>query len=259
MNADAALPRLLLLEDDAVSAAFLVAVLEALPARVDVAASLAEAEPLRDAGHVLWLFDANLPDGTGGELLARWRARGLATPALAHTADARREELDALIAAGFVDVMLKPLSVAQLQDAVRRALAGVETCGAPKHGVQQEDATCAASPIWDDAAALRALNGNASIVAAMRDLFLGELPAVRRRIADAFARADADAVGAELHKLQASCGFVGAARVLAAVMALREAPTSCEAFARFEDAVEGTLPAKMHPMGGARPRSIPMT
>ena len=245
MNADAALPRLLLLEDDPVSAAFLVAALEALPARVDVAASLAEAEPLRDAGHALWLFDANLPDGTGGELLARWRAQGLATPALAHTADPRQEEHDALIAAGFADVLRKPLAVAQLQDAVRRALDGVETCEAPTHGVQQQDAACAASPIWDDAAALRALNGNASIVAAMRDLFLGELPAVRMRIADAFAHADADAVRAELHKLQASCGFVGAARVLAAVMALREAPTSREAFARFEDAVNGTLPATM--------------
>jgi CheY-like chemotaxis protein/HPt (histidine-containing phosphotransfer) domain-containing protein len=241
MNADAALPRLLLLEDDPVSAAFLVAALEALPARVDVAASLAEAEPLRDAGHALWLFDANLPDGTGGDLLACWRARGLSTPALAHTADPRREELDALIDAGFADVLRKPLAVAQLQAAVRRALDGDETVEVVEHGMQG-DAACAAAPIWDDAAALRALNGNASIVAAMRDLFLGELPAVRMRIADAFACAEADAVRAELHKLQASCGFVGAMRMLAAVMALRDAPTSPDAFARFEAAAEGTLP-----------------
>lgn len=246
MNADPALPRLLLLEDDPVSAAFLSAALEALPARVDVAASLAEAETLRDAGHALWLFDANLPDGTGGELLARWRAWGLATPALAHTADARPEEQDALIAAGFADVMLKPLTVARLHDAVGRALDGIETSEAPAHDATRDAAAVTGAPHWDDATALRALNDNASIVAAMRDLFLGELPTVRMRITDAFARADADALRAELHKLQASCGFVGAARVLAAVMALREAPTSREAFVRFEDAVEGMLPAKMH-------------
>lgn len=243
MNADPALPRLLLLEDDPVSAAFLATALEAMPARVDVAASLAEAEPLRDAGHALWLFDANLPDGTGGALLARWRAQGLATPALAHTADPRPEERDALIAAGFADVLHKPLAVAQLQDAVKQALDGIETCEALTHGMQEEDATCTASPIWDDAAALRALNGNASIVAAMRGLFLGELPAVRMRIADAFAHADVDALHAELHKLQASCGFVGAARVLAAVMALREAPLARDAFVQFEAAVEGTMRA----------------
>lgn len=243
MNADPALPRLLLLEDDPVSAAFLATALEAMPARVDVAASLAEAEPLRDAGHALWLFDANLPDGTGGALLARWRAQGLATPALAHTADPRPEERDALIAAGFADVLHKPLAVAQLQDAVKQALDGIETCEALTHGMQEEDATCTASPIWDDAAALRALNGNASIVAAMRGLFLGELPAVRMRIADAFAHADVDALHAELHKLQASCGFVGAARVLAAVMALREAPLARDTFVQFEAAVEGTMRA----------------
>jgi DNA-binding response OmpR family regulator len=241
MNADAALPRLLLLEDDPVSAAFLVAALEALPARVDVAASLAEAEPLRDAGHALWLFDANLPDGTGGELLARWRARGLATPALAHTADARREELDALLAAGFADVMRKPLTVAQCQAAVRRMLSDAAAASSPNgEAVVRET-----MPIWDDTAALRALNGNAGHVAVMRDLFVGELPAARTRVADAFARSDGDAMRAELHKLLASCGFVGAARVLATVTALRDAPMSTEVFARFKDAVEDTMPAEM--------------
>lgn len=241
MNADAALPRLLLLEDDPVSAAFLVAALEALPARVDVAASLAEAEPLRDAGHALWLFDANLPDGTGGDLLARWRTRGLATPALAHTADARHKELDALLAAGFADVMLKPLTVAQCQAAVRRMLGDTAAASSPQGEVLVRETPA----LWDDAAALRALNGNAGHVAVMRDLFVGELPAARTRVTDAFARSDADAMRAELHKLLASCGFVGAARMLAVVTALRDAPMSRAAFARFEDAVEDTLPAKM--------------
>lgn len=245
MNADPALPRLLLLEDDPVSAAFLATALEALPARVDVAGSLAEAEPLRDIRHALWLFDANLPDGTGSELLARWRMHGLTTPALAHTADARPEERDALIDAGFAEVLRKPLGVAALQAAVRQALGADKKRGPKDDGPPRDDddKDGATSPIWDDAVALRALNGNAALVETMRGLFLGELPALRMRIADALARADADAVRAELHKLQASCGFVGAARVLAAVMALRDAPLSREAFVRFEDAVDGTLRA----------------
>lgn len=242
MNADAALPRLLLLEDDPVSAAFLSAALEAFPARVDIATSLAEAEALREVGHALWLFDANLPDGTGSELLARWRTRGLATPAVAHTADARPEEHDALIRAGFVDVLIKPLTVAQLHEAAGRALQGDRAAPtAPGHDASQRDMAGTEPPVWDDDAALRALNGNASIVATMRGLFLGELPAVRVRIGDAFARPDADAVRAELHKLVASCGFVGAVRVLATVTALREAPMSTEALARFEAAVADTM------------------
>lgn len=241
MNADATLPRLLLLEDDPVSAAFLTAALEGLPARVNIAASLAEAEPLRDNGHALWLFDANLPDGTGGELLARWRALGLTTPALAHTADARCEERESLIRAGFADVLLKPLTVAQLQAAVRRMLGHAGKSPATEAAIALRET----SPIWDDDAALRALNGHAGHVAAMRGLFLGELPAARARIADAFTRSDAEAMHSELHKLLASCGFVGATRILATVAALREAPTSRDACARFEDAVEDTLSAGM--------------
>lgn len=240
MNADPALPRLLLLEDDPVSAAFLAAALEALPARVDIAASLAEAGRLRDTGHALWLFDANLPDGTGGQLLARWRACGLATPALAHTADPRPEERDALIEAGFAEVLHKPLGVAQLHRAVQQALDVSGTPEAAEHVARHDEDAGVVPLIWDDAVALRALNGNSALIETMRGLFLGELPALRMRIAEAFAHADADAMRAELHKLQASCGFVGAARMLAAVMALRDAPLSREALARFEDAVEGT-------------------
>lgn len=237
MNADPALPRLLLLEDDPVSAVFLKTALEGLPAHVDLAGSLAQAEPLRDADHALWLFDANLPDGTGGELLARWRTRGLATPALAHTADARIEEHDALVGMGFAAVILKPLGVTPLQDVVRRHL----RLSTPPTFPFDKVFDTALPPIWDDAAALRALNGHAAHVAAMRDLFAGELPATRTRVADAFSRSDVDAMRAELHKLQASCGFVGAARMLATVTALHDVPTCRDAFTRFEDAVEDTL------------------
>ena len=117
-------PRILLVEDDAVTRAFMVASLEALPAAVDTAASVAEAGACAAAhAHDLWLFDANLPDGDGAGLLADLRARGLSTPALAHTAAPERQGLDALRAAGFVDALVKPLSAAALQSAVRLALA----------------------------------------------------------------------------------------------------------------------------------------
>lgn len=248
MNASAAppLPRLLLLEDDPVSAAFLASALEALPARVDVAASLAEARRRAD-GCDLWLFDAHLPDGDGASLLAQLRACGLRTPALAHTAEARREPLDALIAAGFDEVLLKPLSVAALQACVRRALGDPD--GSAPIGMPREAPVCgiagidAKFPVWNDDAALRALNGSRAHVAAMRGLFLRELPtAAGCVIADA-RLGDVAAIRAELHRLQASCGFVGATRMAAAVDALRARPGDGEALARFEAAVQDTLAA----------------
>ena len=80
-------PRVLLVEDDPVSRAFLGAAIQALPAAVDAADSMAAALALAAAGRYdLWLFDASLPDGSGSELLAKLRVRDASTPALAHTA-----------------------------------------------------------------------------------------------------------------------------------------------------------------------------
>ena len=256
MNASAAppLPRLLLLEDDPVSAAFLASALEALPARVDVAASLAEARRRAD-GCDLWLFDAQLPDGDGASLLAELRACGLRTPALAHTAETRREPLDALIAAGFDAVLLKPLSVAALQACVRRALGdpdGSAPIGMPREApieasleppARRIAGVGAKLPVWDDAVALRALNGSRAHVAAMRGLFLQELPTAAGCVIAGARLGDVAAIRAELHRLQASCGFVGAARMAAAVDALRARRGDGEALARFEAAVQDTLAA----------------
>lgn len=246
MNASAAppLPRLLLLEDDPVSAAFLASALEALPARVDVAASLADARRRAD-GCDLWLFDAHLPDGDGASLLAELRARGLRTPALAHTAEARREPLDALIAAGFDEVLLKPLSVAALQAGVRRALGdpgGSTPIGMPREAPGRDiPGVGGKRPVWDDAVALRALNGSRAHVGAMRDLFLQALPADAGVVTEGARLGDVAAIDAELHRLQASCGFVGAARMAATVAALRARPGDADALARFEAAVQDTL------------------
>ncbi|GAA4806646.1 Hpt domain-containing response regulator [Lysobacter hankyongensis] len=237
----AALPRVLLLEDDPVSAAFLAEGIAGLPATVEIAGTVAEARTLAGDRHALWLFDANLPDGRGDALLAELRAGGLTVPALAHTADARREERDALIAAGFVEVLPKPLAIAHLHAALRRALGTqatwpMEDIAAPCSSIDGEP-----PPIWDDAVALRALNGQRAHVDTMRGLFRDELIQTVARVADAFARGDIDALHAELHRLQAACGFTGAARLAMAVDAMRATTDSSAAHAQFERAAQDTL------------------
>jgi DNA-binding response OmpR family regulator len=236
-------PSLLLLEDDPVSAEFMRMALAALPARVEHAASLAEARArVADRGgvpHALWLFDARLPDGAGAALLAELRAGGHRTPALAHTAEPRPEERAALLAAGFRDVLIKPLGVDALQAAVRRAL-GDDTTLVGEIDPSPMDAQ-GATPIWDDAVALRALNGNAAHVTAMRGLFLQELETTAMQVSAAVTAGDAATLGEALHRLRAACGFVGAARLAAAAEALRETPTSPAAVAQFENAARDTL------------------
>ena len=229
-------PRILLVEDDATSAAFLTAAAEALPATVDVAGSLAAAYAAAESNHHdLWLFDANLPDGTGIELLDSLRARGHRVPAIAHTAAHDRATHDALIAAGFDDVLVKPLSAARLQDAIRRVLGS-----RIEDGVATIDAY-RASPVWDDAVAAAALKGSLDNVQALRKLCLGELPRARDEVAVAIRDRDIEALNRVLHKLRASCGFVGASRLDAAVRALHAAPLSSVALDNFNDALHDTL------------------
>ena len=237
-------PRILLVEDDPTSRAFLQAATESLPALVDVAASLAEAMALATTHtHALWLVDAHLPDGSGAGLLALLRARGLATPAVAHTASREREAHQALRDAGFAATVTKPLPAQAWLETIRRALAtaGHDSPGRI-HGVR-EPGPQAALPLWDDAQALAALGGNRDSVKAMRGLFLAELAGVREAVCAAARAGDADALRAQLHRLQASCGFVGAARLGAAATRLHQAPASEAALEDFRDAAQATVSA----------------
>ena len=233
---------LLLVEDDAVSAAFLAEALSGLPARVDVAGSIAQAQAFAAAGaHALWLVDAHLPDGDGLDCLRALRTHGAATPALALTAGAPREELDALCAAGYREVLLKPLSVAQLQGSVRRLLGlegGIEAAPAlrPSGGKL---------PVWEEARALAAIGGSRDSLRKLRRLFLDELPAMQAALAQAQMAGDAEALRALVHKLRASCGFVGAARIAAAVERLSAAPLDAQALRDFGFAAEDTRTANV--------------
>lgn len=246
-------PRILLVEDDAVTCAFMVAALEALPADVDTAFSVAEGrERGGSIAHDLWLFDANLPDGDGAGLLAHLRAAGLATPALAHTAAPEPGGLDALRAAGFVDALVKPLPAAALQAAARAALqrnpriyrgGGGDPASQAVMSASMDSSAAAVSslPIWDDAVALAALKGQPAHVAALRKLFLDDLRRAHVAITNAVRSGDGRALRAALHKLHAGCGFVGAARLGRAAHGLEARSSSAEALDVFDVVAQATL------------------
>lgn len=219
-------PRLLLAEDDPVSAAFLAEAAAALPLAVHVAPSAAEARTAAtQATFDLLLLDAHLPDGSGIELLAALRAAGQTAPALAHTADASESVARVLCAAGFREVLHKPIAMAALHDALRRHL------------------PLTAAARWDDAAALAALGGQGAHVATLRRLFLDELPQQHARIAAALEVGDVEAIRAELHRLTASCGLVGARALARQVQALREAPLEPSRWQAFDAEIGALLSA----------------
>ncbi|MNV49193.1 Hpt domain protein [compost metagenome] len=94
---------------------------------------------------------------------------------------------------------------------------------------------------WDETTALAALNGQRHHLIALRELFLAELPGVRDAVAQALREDDVRALRGQLHRLQASCGFVGAARLARAVRQLHQAPESTGAQNRFRVAVDALL------------------
>jgi CheY-like chemotaxis protein len=237
-------PRILLVEDDAVSRAFLAGALAALPARMAVAAGAAEALALAAGGKRfdLWLVDAHLPDADGGALLAALRLLAPSTPALAHTAARDPGCTTALRAAGFDGVLRKPVGLAVLRASVRNALR------APMRPAAATGATLA---VAEPAAAAWSTGGSAAppvprIDAAarrtmLRALFHAELPVQRIAVEQAIAAGDVAAAFGVLHRLRASCGFVGAAALAAAVRALQSDPASLDALRRFGACVDAVL------------------
>lgn len=233
-----ATPRVLLVEDDPVSRAVLAAAVAPCGAEVDATDSVHAALSSAASGrHALWLIDAHLPDGSGIDLLTALRTIDSETVAVAHTASPDAGLHAALRQAGFVDVLIKPLSAERITAALDEWLPAPTWRVAEARGPAP---AYRAPPLWDDEAAALALNGQREHVAALRALFIAELSPVAGRIAVAARTCDAAALRHELHRLRASCGFVGALRVAAAVRGLEARPDAA-ALRDFERAVQATL------------------
>lgn len=240
--------RLLLVEDDPTTLAYLVEASRPLGIGIDTASTLGEALRIATTRtHDLWLFDARLPDGSGIELLSRLRAQELGTPALAHTAARERSALDPLVEAGFLEVLVKPIEASLWRATIRRFIGHTHVEHDMPDGRRVRDRGpmpgCIKLPVWSDERAEAALNGRRDHVHALRRLFLAELPAQR----DAIVAGGADVRGDHLHRLRASCAFVGALRLDAAVQALMADPDGAMALERLRDAVQDTLDAGLGP------------
>lgn len=225
--------RLLLVEDDPISRSFLEDALREVPALVDATSDIASAIDLaRLHSHDLWIVDAHLPDGDGIDCLRALREID-ATTALAVTASTARDELDALCAAGFIEVLCKPMSVALLCATVRRLVRR-----APQ-GVREPSP--GKLPVWDEQQALSAIGGDRSALLKLRGLFQAELPLLLGELQRARIAGDTTVAQAVLHKLKASCGFVGAARLCRAVEALAASPMDAQLTQLFEFAAQDAL------------------
>ena len=111
--------RVLVVEDDDDTRELVRLTLEGAGASVEVVASAdaARREMLSDTPDVL-ISDIRMPEEDGYSLMRSLRGAGIATPAIALTAFARREDADEAQAAGFQMHLPKPVDAGQLIDAV---------------------------------------------------------------------------------------------------------------------------------------------
>jgi signal transduction histidine kinase/CheY-like chemotaxis protein len=115
--------RILVVEDDDASRELLRLTLERAGASVDTVTSASDArrEMEHDPPDVL-ISDIRMPDEDGYALIRSLRGAGIATPAIALTAFARREDAEEARAAGFQMHLPKPVDAGLLVDAVAQLL-----------------------------------------------------------------------------------------------------------------------------------------
>lgn len=247
--------RALLAEDDPASRIFLTEALRmsGWQCEAHVSGEDAAAAAIAQPFDVL-LLDLNLPGIDGVQTLRRIRNldshASADVPALALTADDRPHVHQDLERQGFEAVVSKPVSVAQLAQALAR-LGFASTPGTSPKTTGAAQANDTPAPIWDDTTALAAVGGDREILHALRQLMLADLPAQRDAI---IAGRDTAAARTALHRLRAACGFCGAARLAHAVITLERLPataafdTALDAFVRAANQTLST-PAGSHVSG----------
>jgi CheY-like chemotaxis protein len=214
----AAMPTVLIADDDPVSLSFLQTATESLGCSALTVANGAQAVAVAVANKVeLLLLDLNMPDMGGPVLLRTMRACGVLAPAIVTSAGFDDATAAALHAAGFADRLEKPASLETLGALLQRHLA----LNSGKQSSLPAGAPPAALPILDDASALAAIGGNIEAMRALRSLFSQELEALEHDLQSA--TLDLRALSERLHRLRASSGFCGAAALAAAALRLQQA------------------------------------
>ena len=212
-------PSILLIEDDDISRSYLAEAIAMLEVDLSACADFASAHAAMVANPPsLIISDLNLPDG---DLYAHATAFPAGIPVLAISAELSPAVRERLAAIGIREVLAKPMPLAELHEAIHRL-----------HGAVPE--------FWDRSKALKALGGSSAALRSMRAMFLAELPSAAMSIQKEYDCGNRTAVHDTLHKLKASCGFLGADHLLAACRHLDQDPC-LQTLAAFQSSVTETL------------------
>ena len=213
----------LIIEDDEISQAFMAQTITLLPAICITCSRFSEAHELCQNKHIdLIISDLNTTDGS---LFEHSHCLPASCKILAVSAEINAGIIERLRKLGIHEVMAKPMSITALNQRVARLL---------------ESDSMQESLIWDTQKALQALGHNEHILASLKELFRAELPVMMTTIQQAFDNQHPEQIHEALHKLKASCGFLGASRLLFECSRL-DADISAQNIDRFMDIAKQTL------------------
>jgi two-component system, OmpR family, response regulator len=146
-----------------------------------------------------------MPGGGGSALLQSLRQCGVATTAIATSAELDVLLRNELIVAGYAAALTKPISFAQLGQLLSTHLPGWRT---PVHPVSAAAAASISTDLLDDEAALISVGGDADILRALRALLVQDLRSIAPRLSLPMF-ASSPEMRDWLHRLRASCRYCG--------------------------------------------------
>jgi two-component system sensor histidine kinase/response regulator len=214
--------RVLVAEDNLVNQELAVRLLEKHGHTVAVARNgretLEALEKATAGGFDVVLMDVQMPEMNGFEATAAIRQKEKATgqhlPIIAMTAHALKGDRERCLAAGMDDYIAKPIQAMEFLAAVEGVLLpGVERRASVPAGPPAEE-------IFDRAAALARVDGDVKLLEELAGLFLADSARLLSAVAEAVARADAEALEHAAHALKSSVGNFAARAAYAAAARL---------------------------------------
>ena len=196
--------RILLAEDNRVNQQVAARMLEKRGSQVVVVSTGTEVlATLAQTPFDVVLMDVQMPELDGLETTIAIRAQeclsGLHLPIIAITAHAMKGDEERCLAAGMDGYVAKPLKAEELYAAIDRVL----------EGRSPPDVRTEGSPI-DHSAALRAVDGDESLLIDIMDVFQQNAPKYREALREAVRHEDARQLEYAAHRLKGALGAIGA-------------------------------------------------